>query len=124
MPNDISTEENQAQAASRRAKGEFVRGLSGFRHAIGDSDFPAEPGRYHLFVALNCPWRHRVTHARSVLGLQDSITMDVAFPNRTGEQDVVGPNLWEFAPDRVATLTGDVDAPDTDLTSGSSYSND
>ncbi|WP_245882731.1 hypothetical protein [Yoonia sediminilitoris] len=58
-----------------------MRGVSGFRHAIGDPDFPAEPGRYHLFAALNCPWCHRVALARNVLGLQDAITMDVAFPN-------------------------------------------
>ena len=83
-----------------------MRGVSGFRHAIGTADFPPEPGRYHLFVALNCPWCHRVTLARSILGLAGSITMDVAFPNRTGEDDPEGPNLWEFAPDRVATLTG------------------
>lgn len=106
MTKDVSTEEDQADAKGRRARGEFVRGVSGFRHAIGDADFPAEPGRYHLFVALNCPWCHRVTLARAVLGLQDSISMDVAFPNRTDEADLVGPNLWEFAPDRVATLTG------------------
>ena len=80
---DRSTEEDQTAIDQRRARGEFVRGVSGFRGAIGDPDFPAEPGRYHLFVALNCPWCHRVTLARSVLGLQDSITMDVAFPNRT-----------------------------------------
>lgn len=104
---DKSIEEDQKQAKERRASGEFVRGLSGFRHAIGDPEFPPEPGRYHLFVALNCPWCHRVTLARSVLGLQDSISMDVAFPNRTGEGDPAGPNLWEFAPDRIATLTGD-----------------
>ncbi len=102
---DTSTEEDQSAIQERRARGEFVRGTSGFRHAIGDPDFPAEPGRYHLFVALNCPWCHRVTLARSVLGLQGSITMDVTFPNRTGESDPMGPNLWEFAPDRVATLT-------------------
>ena len=83
-----------------------MRGVSGFRHAIGDPDFPPEPGRYHLFVALNCPWCHRVTLARAVLGLQHGISMDVAFPNRTGEEDPAGPNLWEFAPDRIATLTG------------------
>ena len=103
---DASVQEDQSDAAARRARGEFVRGVSGFRHAIGDPDFSAEPGRYHLFVALNCPWCHRVTLARSVLGLRDSITMDVAYPNRTGENDPAGPNLWEFNPDRVATLTG------------------
>ncbi|MEL6913588.1 MAG: glutathione S-transferase C-terminal domain-containing protein [Pseudomonadota bacterium] len=104
---DKSTEESQDRAAERRAKGEFVRGVSGFRHAIGEADFPAEPGRYHLFVALNCPWCHRVTLARAVLGLTESITMDVAFPNRTGEDDPVGEGFWEFAPARVASLTGE-----------------
>ena len=106
MTKDTSTQEDQSDAKARRARGEFVRGVSGFRHVIGDPEFPAEAGRYHLFVALNCPWCHRVTLARNVLGLQDSITMDVAFPNRTTEDDAEGPNLWEFAPERIATLTG------------------
>ena len=101
-----ATEEDQTGAVARRAKGEFVRGVSGFRHAIGDADFPAEVGRYHLFVALNCPWCHRVTLARSVLGLQDAISVDVAYPNRTGEDDPDGPNLWQFAPEKVSPLTG------------------
>ncbi len=102
-----SVEESQKDAAARRAKGEFVRGVSRFRAVLGEHpDFPAEPGRYHLFVALNCPWCHRVTLARNVLGLQDSITMDVAFPGRTNDDDPVAPNLWEFNPARVASLTG------------------
>ncbi len=105
MTKNTATEEDQSKAKERRARGEFVRGVSGFRHSIGDANFPPEPGRYHLFVALNCPWCHRVTLARAVLGLQDCITLDVAFPNRTDEADPVGPNLWEFAPDRIASLT-------------------
>lgn len=103
---DTSVEESQRNAVKRRAKGEFVRGVSGFRSVLGDSDFPAEPGRYHLFVALNCPWCHRVTLARNILGLHDSITLDVAFPSRTGDDDPVAPNLWEFNPTRLASLTG------------------
>jgi len=118
MSRDTSTEEDQTQAHVRRAKGEFIRGVSGFRHKIGDQDFPAERGRYHLYVALNCPWCHRVTLARAMLGLQDSISMDVAFPNRTDESDPAGPNLWEFAPQRVATLTG-APLPECTLETGS-----
>ena len=107
QPPDIATEESQENAARRRASGEFVRGVSGFRHVIGESAaFPPEPGRYHLFVALNCPWCHRVTLARNVLGLQSTVTMDVAFPSRTNDDDPVEPNRWEFNPDRVASLTG------------------
>jgi putative glutathione S-transferase len=105
-PNDSSVQEDQKNAAKRRAQGEFVRGVSGFRHAIGDADFPPEAGRYHLFVALNCPWCHRVILARNMLGLQDAISMDVAFPNRTDEEDPEGPNLWEFNSERIASLTG------------------
>ncbi len=104
---NTSIDETQVGAVERRRKGEFVRGLSGFRSVIGeDPDFPPEPNRYHLFVALNCPWCHRVTLARNVLGLQDSITMDVAFPGRTNGDDLVEANRWEFNPQRVASLTG------------------
>lgn len=103
-----SVEEDQSKAKERRARGEFVRGVSGFRAAIGDKEFPAEPGRYHLFAALNCPWCHRVTLARNVLGLQEAVTLDIAFPNRTREDDADGPNFWEFNPTRKASLTGQV----------------
>jgi putative glutathione S-transferase len=116
-PVDTSVEENQSDAVNRRAKGEFVRGVSGFRSAIGDPDFPAKPGRYHLVVAFNCPWCHRVTLARNVLGLQDSISLDVVFPSRTGEDDPAGPNLWEFNPTRKATLT-DAPLPECTLETG------
>jgi putative glutathione S-transferase len=104
---NIAVEEAQTDAAQRRAKGEFVRGVSGFRSVLGEGpDFPAEPGRYHLFVAFNCPWCHRVTLARNILGLKDVITMDVAFPNRTLDDAPIEASRWEFNPQRIATLTG------------------
>ncbi|MCR9161769.1 MAG: glutathione S-transferase C-terminal domain-containing protein [Nannocystaceae bacterium] len=102
---DRSAEEEQTDIDARRERGEFVRGVSGFRHAIGEGEFPALPNRYHLFVALNCPWCHRVTLARSMLGLQRAVTMDVAFPNRTDEDDPAGPGLWQFAPDKHASAS-------------------
>ena len=108
-PKDIAVEEPQTDAKARRARGEFVRGVSKFRNDLdAQSGFPPEPGRYHLFVALNCPWCHRVTLARNILRLQNAVTMDVAFPNRTTEDDPIEPNRWEFDPSRIATLTGDV----------------
>ena len=103
--NDNSVEEDQSGAVMRRAKGEFVRGISQFRSAIGDADFPPEANRYHLFVAFNCPWCHRVTLARNILGLQNSVSMDVAFPSRTTDDDTVEADRWEFNPNRIATLT-------------------
>jgi len=34
--------------------------------------------------------------------------MDVALPNRTEDEDPHAPNLWQFAPPKIATLTGDM----------------
>ena len=45
--------------------GRFVRQKSAFRNWVtpdgaagptGEGDFLAEPGRYHLYVSLACPW--------------------------------------------------------------------
>ena len=106
---DILSDENRKNDKIRSVEGEFIRGLSKFRHKLGKgSNFPSEPNRYHLFIALNCPWCHRVTLARNTLGLEKSITMDIVFPNRTGEEDPIAQGLWEFNPDRIATLTGEI----------------
>ncbi len=102
---DRSGEESQTDAAAWRARGEFVRGVSWFRSAPGSTAFPAEAHRYYLYVALNCPWSHRVTLARSLLGLQQSIALDVTFPNRTDEADPEGPNHWQLAPERIASIS-------------------
>lgn len=116
-----SVQEDQTNAATRRARGEFVRGVSGFRQAIGDADFPPQPDRYHLFVALNCPWCHRVTLARNVLGLQHSITMDVVFPTRTDESNPAGANLWQFDPTRTAYTGNKLEECTQETGTGHSY---
>ena len=105
--NGLSFIKHQKKSDLPEDEGEFIRGTSKFRYIMGEtSKFPAEPYRYHLFVAYNCPWCHRVTLARNILGLSDSLTMDIAFPNRTSDDDMAGAGLWEFSPERVATLTG------------------
>ena len=104
-----AVQESQVNAAERRAKGEFVRGVSGCRNFISadeGAEFPPEPNRYHLFIAYNCPWCHRAALARALHGLEDSISVDVCFPNRTLDDDPAGAGLWEFNPTRVASLTG------------------
>eukprot|EP00419_Tripos_fusus_P076260 CAMPEP_0172902874 /NCGR_PEP_ID=MMETSP1075-20121228/169295_1 /TAXON_ID=2916 /ORGANISM="Ceratium fusus, Strain PA161109" /LENGTH=645 /DNA_ID=CAMNT_0013759563 /DNA_START=45 /DNA_END=1982 /DNA_ORIENTATION=+ len=40
--------------------------------------FEAEPGRYHLFVAGVCPWASGVRAIRTLLGLEEVVSMDVA----------------------------------------------
>ena len=95
------TTDDQTNAKERRSKGEFVRGVSTARDWISDlpdAKYPPAANRYHLYVAYNCPWCHRVLLARALLGLQDVITVDVVYPNRSSEDEPLGPNLWKFCP--------------------------
>lgn len=93
------TSDDQTNAAQRRAKGEFVRGISTARNWIGDANYPPAKGRYHLYVGYNCPWCHRVLLGRAILGLEGVITVDVCFPNRSSADEKRGANLWKFCPE-------------------------
>ena len=79
-------------APETQADGEFRRKASGIRNWIGQGTFKADSGRYHLFVAWNCPWAHRALLARTLLGLEDAITVSYAKPRRTDHG-------WVFDPD-------------------------
>jgi putative glutathione S-transferase len=66
-------------------EGRFVRQESRFRDRVtvgGGSPFPAEPGRYHLYVSLACPWAHRAVVVRMLKGLEHAIGMTVVDPIR------------------------------------------
>ena len=66
------------------AGGEFKRAATTIRDWITPKGrFTPDPGRYHLYVAWNCPWAHRTLLARSILGLEDVITVAYARPRRT-----------------------------------------
>jgi putative glutathione S-transferase len=68
---------------SRTVNGEFVRRDSQFRDRVtadGSSGFPAEAGRYHLYVSLACPWAHRTVIFRRLKGLERAISMSVVDP--------------------------------------------
>src|SRR6185295_10990943 len=71
--------------AETSATGAFVRQAYVFRDrftADGSSGFPAEPGRYHLYVSLACPWAQRAVIVRHLLGLEPIISMSVVDPIR------------------------------------------
>src|SRR4051812_18729188 len=64
--------------------GEFRRSDSRFRDRVtadGSSGFKAEPGRYHLYVAYNCPWAHRTLIYRALKKLDGAITISAAHPS-------------------------------------------
>ncbi|NBE06502.1 glutathione S-transferase family protein [Paragemmobacter ruber] len=80
-------------------KGGFVRQVSSFRNWVtpdgapgptGRGGFAAEAGRYHLYVALICPWASRTLMARKLKGLEDAISLSIVEPELTDQG-------WRFA---------------------------
>lgn len=81
------------------AKGGFVRQTSSFRNWVtpegdagptGIAGFRAEAGRYHLYVALICPWASRTLIARKLKRLDDVIDVSVVEPELSDQG-------WRFA---------------------------
>src|ERR671939_243412 len=71
--------------AETNTEGAFVRQSYTIRDRItadGSSGFRAEPGRYHLYVSLACPWAHRAVIVRRQLGLEAVVSMSVVDPVR------------------------------------------
>lgn len=102
---DLTKEEDQINAAVRRAAGEFVRGVSTCRHVIGEGDFSDVSAlRLAVIVAPNCPWAHRVLLTVRILALPVEVNM--CYPNRTDSDHPRGEGLWAFTPDRIASGTG------------------
>ena len=96
------------------AKGGFVRQVSGFRSWVtpdgaagpsGEAGFKAEAGRYHLYVALICPWASRTLIARKLKGLETAVSVSVVEPALTDQG-------WRF---------GDYPGSDRDTVNGAAY---
>jgi len=99
-------------------QGEFIRQTSSFRHWVtvdgsagptGKAGFKAEPGRYHLYVALICPWASRTLIVRKLKGLEKVISVSVVDP-RLSEQG------WRFLQQE-----NDITGAEQDLVNGASY---
>jgi len=87
---------------TKKTGGKFVRSESGFRNWItpdgspgprGEGGFAAEPGRYHLYVSLACPWAHRTLIFRALKDLEDVIGVSVVAPKMPDETG------WTFTGD-------------------------
>ncbi|KAJ1718157.1 S-glutathionyl-(chloro)hydroquinone reductase [Coemansia biformis] len=93
-----SADKTPAGAAANITKwhskdGRFRRQASSFRsfvEASPDAAFPAEAGRYHLYVSYACPWAHRTLIVRKLKGLEGVIGVSVV-------HYLLGPGGWEFA---------------------------
>jgi len=92
---------------SRTKEGRFIRPAPVFRNFVtpdgspgpsGRGGFAAEPGRYHLYVSLACPWAHRTLIFRTLKKLERVISV-------SNTQPLYGKTGWEFG--RAVDGTGD-----------------
>ena len=83
---------------TKASGGRFERKPSSFRHWVtpdgapgptGEGGFPAERGRYHLYVSLACPWASRAVIFRKLKGLEDVISLSNVDPH-------MGDEGWSF----------------------------
>lgn len=95
----IKVEKAQKQAPTEvDEKGKFNRQKNQFNTPFGNNqdELPVEAGRYRLLWAAVCPWAHRSVIVRSILGLENVISLGTASPMR--------PNIdrvdWEFSLDK------------------------
>jgi glutathionyl-hydroquinone reductase len=58
--------------------------------ADGSSGFPAQAGRYHLYVSYACPWAHRTLVTRAVRRLEPVVGVSIVDPH-------MGSDGWEFS---------------------------
>ena len=58
--------------------------------------FKAEPGRYHLYVSLACPWAHRTLIFRKLKKLEDVISVSIV-------HHYMGKDGWTFLAEDGAT---------------------
>ena len=69
--------------ATTGSSGQSVIHSGSFRDRItrdGSSGFPAEPGRYHLYICHACPFSHRVTVVWALRGLAQTINLSILHP--------------------------------------------
>ncbi|RFU30145.1 hypothetical protein B7463_g6218, partial [Scytalidium lignicola] len=75
--------------------GGFVRPESAFRNFVSrdpKSKFPAEKGRYALYLTPGCPWSHRTTIVRAIKQLEDIVDLYLC-------HDIMGKDGWYFTDD-------------------------
>lgn len=71
----------------------FAEEMDQFNHFIttdGSSRFEPEPHRYHLYIALACPWACRTLVFRKLKGLEDIISLSIVDP-------IMGEDGWFFS---------------------------
>jgi len=78
---DFQAYGDYAGSQKRERHAEFTRPAYPFLGRIsedGSSGYPAQAGRYHLYISWACPWAHRTAIVRKLLGLEDVVSLSGA----------------------------------------------
>jgi putative glutathione S-transferase len=70
--------EQEKYANTSEEKGSWKREPTKFQNSVShaaDAQYPAEKGRYRLYVNFVCPWAHRTILVRKLKGLEDTISI-------------------------------------------------
>ena len=94
--NERATEAPSA-TAEITVDGSFNRQINSFTTPFGNNpgELPVEAGRYRLLWSAACPWAHRSVIVRSILGLENVISLGTTSPMRPRLPHVD----WEFSLD-------------------------
>ena len=124
---DVWYDTESTGGAFKRANAKFRNWITadGAAGPSGTDGFPAQSGRYHLYVSYACPWAHRTLIFRALKGLTDHISVSAVHPDmlsdgwtfETDDHGATGDTLFglPFARDIYVradpTMTGRVTVP-------------
>ncbi len=80
---DVWYDTKSTGGAFKRAQAKFRNWITadGSAGPSGAGGFPAQSGRYHLYVSYACPWAHRTLVFRVLKGLEDHISISAVHPD-------------------------------------------
>lgn len=88
-------------APMRRRKSKLfpLHQFDGRIRADGSTPFAPEAGRYHFYLAIGCPYSHRIAIIMNLIGLTHAISYSLVDDQRDGRG-------WAFRPARSAIRSG------------------
>lgn len=98
-----SSSEDSSSSVGVENRARFLRREAQWRRWVKNdptADFPAEKGRYHLYIADACPWAHRATMVLKLKGLEETISVTSVLPTwrKTRKNDEADEHCgWVFA---------------------------
>ncbi|KAG5190417.1 glutathione S-transferase [Tribonema minus] len=92
-----------AELAPQDPTGAYVRPSYDFKGVIGSPQFPAEPGRYHVYLGQACPWCHRVSLTLALRSLNNG---GITFSYMCDDPERASRGGWSFTEEQPDPVFG------------------